>query len=125
MIMRLFSYVASIAFAIIDCVKKQPTLFTQKVREIAKSIPVGKVVTYGMLAKAAGGGGQAARSVSAVLAKDPEHKKIPFHRIVYSDGRVWCNESCGVGRVKKLKKEGIAIDNKGKIMNLRDYLLFD
>ncbi len=104
---------------------RQESLFTQKVREIAKSIPAGKVVTYGMLARAAGGGGQAARSVSSVLAKDPEYKKIPFHRIVYSDGRVWASDSCGNDRVKKLKKEGVAIDEKGKIINLRDYLFFD
>lgn len=104
---------------------KQPALFTQKVREIAKSVPSGKVVTYGMLAKAAGGGGQAARSVSSVLAKDPEYKKIPFHRIVYSDGRVWCNDSGDSDRIRKLKKEGVAIDKKGKIVNLHDYLLFD
>ncbi len=104
---------------------KQPTLFTEKVREIAKLVPAGKVITYGMLAKAAGGGGQAARSVSSVLAKDPERGKIPFHRIVYSDGRVWTNEQCATDRVKKLKKEGVMVDKKGKILNFRDHLYFD
>ena len=104
---------------------KQESLFSQKVREIAKLVPAGKVITYGMLARAAGGGGQAARSVSSILSKDPDQASIPYHRIVYADGRVWCNETCGKDRVRMLRKEGVEIDTKGKIQNFRDHLYFD
>jgi methylated-DNA-protein-cysteine methyltransferase-like protein len=101
---------------------KKPSIFSTKLRELARSIPKGKVTTYGLLARAAGGGGQAARSVSSILAKDPDYKSIPFHRIVYSNGKVWCNESSGAERIKILKKEGIPIDKKGRIEFFQDYL---
>lgn len=101
---------------------KKPSIFSTKLRELARSIPKGKVTTYGLLARAAGGGGQAARSVSSILAKDPDYKSIPFHRIVYSNGRVWQNERCGTERLNLLKKEGIPVDEKGRIEMFQDYL---
>ena len=101
---------------------KKSSLFSTKLRDLARSIPKGKVTTYGLLARAAGSGGQAARSVSSILAKDPDYKSIPFHRIVYSGGKVWTNKSCGDERVEKLRKEGIPIDNKGRIEMFQDYL---
>ena len=58
--------------------------FSQNVWELAVSIPPGRVTTYGMLAKAAGGTGQAARSVCGILSKAPNRGAIPFHRIVYA-----------------------------------------
>jgi len=83
---------------------KKPNLFSIKLRELARSIPKGKVTTYGLLARAAGAGGQAARSVSSILARDPDYKSIPFHRIVYSGGRVWTNEKCGTERLALIEK---------------------
>jgi len=101
---------------------KTQSYFTQTVRKLAKAIPVGRVTTYGILARAAGGGGQAARSVSSVLARDPEWKSIPFHRIVYSSGKVWKSDQYDSARAKLYKKEGIKINEKGKIKNFRDVL---
>ncbi|MFT5360134.1 MAG: methylated-DNA-protein-cysteine methyltransferase-like protein [Candidatus Paceibacteria bacterium] len=101
---------------------KKPGLFSVKLREIARSIPKGKVTTYGLLARAAGAGGQAARSVSRILANDPNRDSIPFHRIVYSGGKVWTNKDRNKHRVEKLKKEGIPIDEKGRIEMFQDYL---
>jgi alkylated DNA nucleotide flippase Atl1 len=101
---------------------KKPGLFSAKLREIARSIPKGKVTTYGRLARAAGAGGQAARSVSSILAKDPDYKSIPFHRIVYSSGKVWTNKDQNKQRVEKLRKEGVPIDEKGRIEMFQDYL---
>jgi methylated-DNA-protein-cysteine methyltransferase related protein len=98
--------------------------FSERVVKIALSIPSGKVLTYGAIARAAGGGGQAARSVSAILGKAYERgeKKIPFHRIVYSNGKVWTSSEYDSARKKLYKKEGIAIDENGKIENFRDVM---
>lgn len=98
------------------------TLFSQTVRDLARSIPPGHVTTYGILARAAGGGGQAARSITSILARDPDPKTIPFHRIVYSSGKVWTSEACSDERMEQYKKEGIAITENGTIENFRDHL---
>jgi len=75
--------------------------FSDRVVELALSIPRGRVSTYGAIARAAGGGGMAAQSITGILGKAWENgqKKIPFHRIVYSDGRIWVSE-----RYKKIKR---------------------
>ena len=66
--------------------------FSQRVYELALDIPAGFVVTYGDLAKAAGGGAMASRSISSILSKAPNPKAIPWHRIVYEIGRASCRE---------------------------------
>ncbi len=82
-------------------------------------IPKGKVTTYGAIARAAGGGGQAARSVTAILGKayDTGVTQIPFHRIVYAGGRVWINTTHHTDRMRLYKAEGIAIDERGYIVD--------
>ena len=105
------------------------TDFSKRVVEIALSIPPGRVTTYGAIARAAGGGGQAARSITAILGKaykagkNKEMENIPFHRIVYSGGKVWTGSSYDTKRKKLYKKEGIRIDKKGRIENFREILI--
>lgn len=101
---------------------KTPNLFSKKVWQAAESIPFGKVTTYGHLARAAGGGRQAARSITNILSKAPNASKIPFHRIVYADGKVWISSKYEKKRMGLYKKEGIEIDKNGRIKNFRDVL---
>ena len=96
--------------------------FSDKVRELAAAIPKGRVTTYGHLARAAGAGGQAARSITGILSKAPKSAKIPFHRIVFANGRVWISKYSEHKRKKLYKKEGIEIDDKGYIKNFADVL---
>lgn len=95
--------------------------FSERVVLLALSIPPGRVSTYGAIARAAGGGSMASRSITGILAKAWEkgEKKIPFHRIVYSDGRIWVNESHRVKRLALYKKEGIKLE-KDRIVDFRD-----
>lgn len=98
--------------------------FSEKVVEIALSIPKGKVTTYGRIARAAGGGGMAAQSITSILSKAHNAgKKIPFHRIVYADGRAWMSPKYRKERLEIYKKEGIELDEKDRIKNFRDVLL--
>jgi methylated-DNA-protein-cysteine methyltransferase-like protein len=64
--------------------------FSQKVVELALSIPKGRVVTYGMLAHRAGGGVMASQSITNILGKAymAGTKNIPWHRIVYAGGKI-------------------------------------
>ncbi len=100
------------------------TLFSKRVVDIARAIPAGRVTTYGTIAKLAQGGTMASRSITAILGKAYESgiTDIPFHRIVYSGGKVWTSEQYDAKRKKLYKQEGIEIDEKGYIKNFRDVL---
>jgi methylated-DNA-protein-cysteine methyltransferase-like protein len=95
------------------------TTFSERVIQAALSIPEGRVATYGDIARVCGGGGQAARSISGILGR--AQKKgitgIPWHRIVYSEGRVWTSESYDDIRNKLYIKEDITVNEKGYIQN--------
>ena len=99
--------------------------FSQRVLEAALAIPRGRVTTYGHIARASGGGGQSARSVTSILGKayDAGEKRIPFHRIVFAGGKVWLNNEYAARRLKLYKQEGIEVDKKtSKIKNFDDVL---
>ena len=59
--------------------------FTKKVKEIVRTIPKGKIMTYSEVAAAAGNP-KAERAVANVKAKDFD-PDIPCHRVIRSDGR--------------------------------------
>ena len=95
--------------------------FSQRVVKLALSIPKGRVSTYGRISKAAGGGAMASQSITSILGKayrEGEHR-IPFHRIVYADGKIWVNEKYRKERIRLYKKEGIELDEKDRIKNFR------
>ncbi len=94
--------------------------FSSRVWELATSIPPGRVTTYGTIAKAAGGGAMAARSISSILSKAPNQKAIPWHRIVYANGRVWLDSQHEAPRRKLYTKEQILLDERGYITNFDD-----
>lgn len=100
------------------------TIFSKKVVELAQSIPRGRVTTYGHIARAAGGGPMASRSITSILGK--AYKKgitdIPFHRIVYADGKIWTNAQEHKHRITLYKEEGIGVDKNNRIKNFRDIL---
>ncbi len=97
--------------------------FSDRVVKLALSIPAGRVSTYGAIAKAAGGG-MAARSITGILGKAWENgeQKIPFHRIVYSDGRIWVSDEYRKKRMALYKKEGIKVDKTDRIVDFADKL---
>ncbi len=98
--------------------------FSERVVAIALSIPKGKVTTYGRLSKAAGGGAMSSQSITTILGKAWKNgeKTIPFHRIVYADGRVWINDEHRAERLKKYKQEGIKLDDKDRVIDFYDKL---
>lgn len=97
--------------------KLKPGEFSKKVVELALKIPEGKVTTYGVLAAAAGGHPMMSRMITHILAKSPEVDKIPFHRIVYSSGKIWFDPVHNKWRDKLYKKEGIKVDKNNRIVD--------
>lgn len=99
--------------------------FSERVVEAALAIPSGRVTTYGAIARACGAGPMASQSITSILGKawDAGEKKIPFHRIVYSGGKVWLSDEYTARRMKLYKQEGIEVDKKtGKIKNFNEIL---
>ena len=95
--------------------------FSQRIFELATSIPPGRVTTYGTLAKAAGGGAPVlARSVSRLRSKAPNQGAIPYHRIVYADGQVWLPKKNAKQRLALYARENIEVNARGKIQNFQE-----
>lgn len=91
--------------------------FQEKVYDIAKHIPRGKVATYKDLAEAAGSPG-AARAVGTAMKNNPDLKTVPCNRVVGSDGAMH-GYSAGEGiktKIEMLKREGVVF--KGNKVDL-------
>lgn len=99
--------------------------FSDRVLKIALMIPSGKLTTYGRIARAAGGGAMSSQSITGILGKAEMSgvKGIPFHRIVYANGRVWMNSEYRARRLALYKKEGIRLDGKDRIIDFEDHLM--
>jgi len=98
--------------------------FSQRVYDLALIIPPGFVTTYGILAKSAGGGAMAARSITSILSKAPNQSSIPYHRIVYSNGTVWLPEGQEAKRQAMYTTEDITVDDSGRICNFEEILWY-
>lgn len=84
------------------------TDFRERVYELTRQIPVGKVATYGQLARLAGQP-RAARAIGLFMATNPNAPHTPCHRVVASNGQL-TGYSAGEGlKTKKvmLLKEGV------------------
>lgn len=59
--------------------------FREKVYEIVRKIPKGRVMSYGQVAKMAGKP-KAWRTVGMLMAKNPFIPEVPCHRVIAADG---------------------------------------
>lgn len=78
--------------------------FREKVLDIVKNIPRGKVMTYKEVALKAGSG-RASRAVGSILKMNYD-KNIPCHRVIRSDGQTGEYNRGRENKIKLLKKEG-------------------
>jgi O-6-methylguanine DNA methyltransferase len=94
--------------------------FTERVLDIVKRIPKGKVLSYGEVAKRAGAMG-ASRAVGNIMSKNKD-KNIPCHRVVKSDGKIGQynglrTKTAGANaKINLLKKEGVKFTKSGKVI---------
>jgi len=96
--------------------------FSQRVYDLALTIPPGFLTTYGDLAKAAGAGPMAARSITSILSKAPNQASIPYHRIVFAGGKVWLPSGREAERQKMYQREGIIVNGKGAVQDFEEIL---
>jgi O-6-methylguanine DNA methyltransferase len=82
--------------------------FKEKVIDVVKKIPKGKVLTYKEVAKKAGNE-EASRAVGNIVAANKD-KNIPCHRVIKSDGTIGrYNGLQGKDKRAILIKEGVKL----------------
>ena len=88
----------------------------EKIYEVVKSIPKGKVATYGQVAALAGNP-RLARVVGYALHVNPAPGVIPCHRVVNREGRVAPAFAFGGEDVQRrlLEAEGIVFEADGAV----------
>lgn len=93
--------------------QNEKSKFKNRVFKVVKRIPRGKVLTYKKAAQFVGHP-KAWRAVGNILSKN-KNKKIPCHRIVYSDRKVGGYQQGIKKKILLLKKEGVKI-KKSKVV---------
>ncbi|MGN0547901.1 MAG: MGMT family protein [Acutalibacteraceae bacterium] len=88
----------------------------EKIYEVVRQIPKGKVATYGLVAALAGNP-RWARVVGYALHVNPEPGKIPCHRVVNRQGMVSSAFAFGGENMQRLllSEEGIEFRPDGSI----------
>ena len=83
-----------------------------KVYEFVKSIPRGKVVTYGQIALYLGNR-NFAKAVGNILHNNPDSEHIPCHRVVNAQGKLAQSYAFGGIEVQRrlLESEGVVFKN--------------
>lgn len=96
--------------------------FYQRVYEVVKKIPYGKVSTYGKIA-AKCGSPRSARQVGWALHVNPNPSEIPCHRVVNRFGCLSGSFAFGGSDAQKtlLNMEGVEVDDEYKV-DLNKYL---
>jgi len=88
----------------------------EKVYAYLKTVPPGKVTTYGRIAAPLGNRCYA-RAVGNILHRNPDPSQYPCHRVVSGRGRVAEQYAFGGGQAqrKRLEDEGIVFEPDGSI----------
>ena len=92
-----------------------------RVYSFLKTVPPGKVVTYGQIAAHLGRKGLS-RVVGSILHRNPDPEHIPCHRVVNARGAVSKAYAFGgeAAQRSRLEAEGIVFEEDGRI-NLEKY----
>lgn len=91
------------------------TPFTEKVIDIIRNIPDGRVMTYGQIAGFAGSP-RAARQVVRILHSMSRKHHLPWHRVINAKGQIALqNDEFYNEQIMALEIEGVKVDLNGNI----------
>ncbi len=95
--------------------------FFERVYEVVKNVPRGKVTTYGDVARLCGNP-RMARQVGWALHTNPQPGVIPCHRVVFANGSVCTGFAFGGKDVQRamLRAEGVEVSDDYKV-DLKKY----
>ncbi|WP_409300957.1 MGMT family protein [Peribacillus sp. SCS-155] len=89
--------------------------FTEKVIQIIKSIPEGKIMTYGQIARIAGNP-RAARQVVRILHSMSDRYQLPWHRVINAKGEIAVKDGeANFAQRKFLEAEGVETGSDNRI----------
>ncbi|QAY67610.1 MGMT family protein [Paenibacillus protaetiae] len=89
--------------------------FTERVIAVIRSIPEGKVMTYGQVAAAAGSP-RGARQVVRILHAMSAAHKLPWHRVVNAKGHIAVmDDESRMLQMLYLNGEGVEVSDGGSI----------
>lgn len=86
-----------------------------RIYAVARQIPKGQVATYGQIALVADV--PSARMVGRAMAILPAKTKVPWHRVLNSQGRISARGEGGgeAEQQRRLRAEGVLFDGKGRV----------
>ena len=91
------------------------TPFTREVKKAIRSIPRGRVATYGQIAALAGRE-HGARGVAWILHSSSEAAGLPWHRVIGGPGRISLPRGRGFAEQKgQLIAEGVPVGPGGRV----------
>ncbi len=93
--------------------------FLAQIFAVIHQIPQGKVTTYGEVANLAGYPGYA-RHVGKALSNLPKDSKLPWFRVINSQGKISLKGNDLERQKEKLMAEGVEVSTEGRI-SLRKY----
>lgn len=93
--------------------------FSNQIYSQVYQIPFGHVSTYGEIARFAGYP-YYARHVGRLMATLPEGSKIPWHRVINSQGRISLKGDSLLRQIAALRAENVAVSDIGQV-SLRYY----
>jgi len=85
---RLGRYFAGEAISFDDVPTPPGPPFFRRCWNACRAIPAGETISYGELARRAGGDGRAARAAGQAMRRNPLPVIVPCHRVVAGDGRL-------------------------------------
>jgi methylated-DNA-protein-cysteine methyltransferase-like protein len=95
--------------------KKGSDSFGERIKELIKVIPAGRVATYGQVALLAGNP-RGVRGVVWILHSSSHKAGLPWHRVINAKGRISLAPGQGYEEQKSLLlAEGVLFDPDGRI----------
>jgi len=93
----------------------------ERIYDVVRKIPRGRVTTYGTVANLAGLPGQA-RLVGYALSALRDGTAVPWHRVVNAQGRLSlerAGSSAGLTQRMRLEREGVTVDAASRVSLVR------
>jgi len=89
--------------------------FTRKVKDAIRSVPKGRVATYGQIAALAGNE-RAARQVAWILHSSSPKDRLPWHRVINARGGISLKRGAGFEeQMRRLKAESVGLSRNGYV----------
>ena len=89
--------------------------FEERIHDVTRQVPAGRVATYGQIALVAGA--NSARRVGRAMAMLPAGSDVPWHRVINSQGKISVRRDGGPDpeQKRRLRREGVWLDRLGRV----------